>query len=66
MTEREIYEKFDNLCEEELNTKVMKPFMSEMMSWLLLLNVTEVRKKRGIRAIDRFRKKINDSRFWNS
>ena len=21
MTEREIYEKFDNLCEEELNTK---------------------------------------------
>ena len=32
MTEREIYEKFDNLCEEELNTKVMKPFMSEMMS----------------------------------
>ena len=42
--------------------KVMKPFMSEMMPRLLLLNAVEA-KIRGIRAMDRFRKKINDSRF---
>ena len=45
MTEREVYEKFDNLNEEELNTKVIKIFTSEMMSWLLLLNVVEVKRK---------------------
>ena len=31
MTEREIYEKFGNLNEDELNTKIKMP-MSEMMS----------------------------------
>ena len=31
--------------------------MSEMMLWQLLLNVAEV-KKRGIRVIDGFRKKL--------
>ena len=34
--------------------------MSEMMSWLLILNDVE-EKKRGIRAIDGFRKMIPDS-----
>ena len=32
MTEREIYEKFTNLSEKELNTKNNKKLMSEMMS----------------------------------
>ena len=32
MTERKIYEKFSNLSEEELNTKVIKIFTSEIMS----------------------------------
>ena len=57
MTEREIYEKFDNLSKEELNTKNNKTGMSEMMSWLLLLSVAGVKKK-GIRAINGFRKKL--------
>ena len=60
MTERDIYDKFGDLSEDELNPKVIKIFTSEMMPWLLLLNVAEVRKKkkRGIRAIDGFRKKL--------
>ena len=32
--------------------------MSEMMLWQLLLNDAEVKKKRGIRATDGFRKKL--------
>ena len=32
MTEREIYKKFGNLSEDELNTKVIKIFTSEMIS----------------------------------
>ena len=34
MTEREGFEKYDNLGENELNTRSNKDFMSEMMSWL--------------------------------
>ena len=34
MTEREGFEKYDNLGGNELNTKSNKDFMSEMMSWL--------------------------------
>ena len=33
-------------------------FMSKMMSWVLLFNVAEVKKKRGERKIDGFRKKL--------
>ena len=32
MTEREIYKAFDNLSKKELNTKIIKKLMSEMMS----------------------------------
>ena len=46
MTERDIYDKFGDLSEDELNPKVIKIFTSEMMSWLLLLNVAEVGKKK--------------------
>ena len=31
MNEREIFEKYDNLSEDKLDTKVMKTFMSKMM-----------------------------------
>ena len=66
MTKREIYKKFTNLSKKELNKKKkIKTFTLEMMSWLPLLNDVE-EKTRGIRAIDGFRKKISDSRFWNS
>ena len=32
MTEREIHKEFDNLSKQELNTKIIKKLMSEMMS----------------------------------
>ena len=44
MTEREIYKKFANLSEKELNLKNKKT-ISEMMSWLLLLNDVEEKKQ---------------------
>ena len=40
MTKREIDKKFTNLSNKELNTKNNK-LMSEIMSWLLLLNDVE-------------------------
>ena len=38
MTEREIFEKYANLSENELNTKNNKEVYAKMMLWLLLLN----------------------------
>ena len=59
MTERAIFEKYADLSEDELSEKkVTKTFMSKMMSWLLLLNVAEVKKKGGERKIYGFRKKL--------
>ena len=55
--ERNLYETFDNLSEEELNTKSNKTSTSKTMSWQILLNTLEAKKKRGIRAVDGFRKK---------
>ena len=55
--ERKLYETFDNLSEEELNTKSNKTSTSKTMSWQILLNTLEAKKKRGIRAVDGFRKK---------
>ena len=45
MVEREIFEKYDNLSKDELNKKAAKKFMSEMIFWLVLLNVADVKKK---------------------
>ena len=45
MTKREIYKKFTNLSEKELNTKNNKKLMSEMMSWLLILSNVEEKKQ---------------------
>ena len=63
MTEREIYEKFDNLSEEELNTKSNKNIYVRNDVMTTIIKRCRGEKKRGIRAIDGFRKKINDSRF---
>ena len=56
MNEREIFEKYDNLSENETQ-KITKKFMPKMMLWVLLLNGAEM-KKRNERKIDRFRKKL--------
>ena len=45
MTEREYYRRFDNLSKKELNKKIIKKLMSEMLLWQLLLNVAGVKKK---------------------
>ena len=45
MTKKQIYKKFTNLSEKELNTKNNKKLMSEMMSWLLLLSDVEEKKR---------------------
>ena len=45
MIEREIYEKFTNLSQEELNEKIIKKLMSKMMLWQLLLNDVEKKKQ---------------------
>ena len=56
ITEREIYEKFDNLSKEELNTKNNKTVYvkNDVMTTVIKRCRGE---KRGIRAIDGFRKK---------
>ena len=48
MTEREIYEKFGNLSEDELNTKSNKNIYvkNDVMTALLLLNAVEAKKKK--------------------
>ena len=44
MSKREIFEKFDDLSEDELNAKATNKLMLKMMLWLLLLNAAEVKK----------------------
>ena len=49
MTEREIFEKYDNLTEDKLDTKSNENVYvkNDVMIWLLLLNVAEVKKKQA-------------------
>ena len=61
--ERELYEKFDNLSEEELNTKSNKTVYVRNDVMTTIIKRCRGEKKRGIRVIDGFRKKINDSRL---
>ena len=63
MTEREIYKKFHNLSEDELNTKSNKNIYFKNIVMTNIIKHCRGEKKRGIKTIDRFRKKINDSRF---
>ena len=58
MAERETYEKFDNLNEEELNTKINKNIYVRNDVMTTLMKRCRGEKKRGIRAIDGFRKKL--------
>ena len=63
--ERELYEKFDNLSEEELNTKSNKTVYVRNDVMTTIIKPCRGEKKRGIRVIDGFRKKlmIPDSEF---
>ena len=62
MTEKEIFEKFDNLSNDELNTKSSK--FVYVKSNVMTNIIKHCRgEKRGIRAIDGFRKKLMISDF---
>ena len=58
MTEKEIYEKFGNLSEDELNTKSNKNIYVRNDTMTTIIKCCRGEKKRGIRAIDGFRKKL--------
>ena len=58
MTEREIYKKFGNLSEDELNTKSNKNVYVRNDVMTTIIKCCRGEKKRGIRAIDGFRKKL--------
>ena len=63
MTERKIYEKFGNLSEDELNTKSNKNVYVKNNAMTTIIKRCRGEKKRGMRVIDGFRKKINNARF---
>ena len=58
MTEREIFKKFDNLNKDELNTKSNKNVYAKNNIMINIIKHCKGEKKRGIRAIDGFRKKL--------
>ena len=58
ITERELYEKFDNLGQEELNAKSNKTVYVRNDVMTTIIKRCRCKKKRGIRAIDGFRKKL--------
>ena len=62
MTEREIFEKYDDLSENELNTNKNKEVYAKN-DVMTTAEVKKKKKKRGGRKIDRFGKKINDTRL---
>ena len=58
ITGRELYEKFDNLSEEELNAKSNKIVYIRNDVMTTIIKRCRGKKKRGTRAIDGFRKKL--------
>ena len=58
MIEREIYENFDNLNEDELNTKSNKNVYVKNIIMTNIIKHCKGEKKRGIKAIDGFRKQL--------
>ena len=58
ITERELYEKFDNLSEEELKTKSNKIIYVRIDVMTTIIKGWRGEKKRSIWAIDGFRKKL--------
>ena len=63
MTKREIYQKFTNLSQKELNTKNNKKSYTRNDVMTTIIKRFRGEKIRVMRAIDGFRKMINDSRF---
>ena len=63
MTKREIYKKFTNLSDKELNAKNNEKAYVRNDVMTTIIKRCRGEKTRDIRAIDGFRKKINDSRF---
>ena len=57
MTEREILEEFGNLSEEQLNTKSNENVCVRNVVITAIIKCCRGEKKRGVRAIDGFRKK---------
>ena len=58
MTEREFYEKFDNLSKDELSTKGNKNVYIKNSVMTNIIKHCRGEKKRGIREIDGFRKRL--------
>ena len=58
MTETKIYEKLANLSEEELNAKSNKNVCIKNVVITAIIKCSRGEKKRGVRPIDRFRKKL--------
>ena len=58
ITEREIYKKYDNLSEDELNEKSNKNVYVKNTVMKNIIKHCRGGKKRGIRAIDKFRKRL--------
>ena len=59
LKKKDKYEKMkDNLKSENAEYKIMRWSSLIIMLWRLLLNAVEAKKKRGITAIDGFRKKM--------
>ena len=58
MTEREIFEKYDNLSKDELNTKTNKNVYVKNDVMSTVIKCCRGEKKRGERKIDGFRKKL--------
>ena len=58
MTEREIFKKFDNLNEDELNTKSNKFVYVRNNVMTNIIKRCRDEKRRGLRTIDGFRKKL--------
>ena len=58
MPKREIYEKFGNLNKDELNTKSNKNIYVRNAIMTAIIKHCRGGKKRGIRAIDGFKKKL--------
>ena len=56
MTEREIFKKFDNFNEDELYTKSNKSIYVKNIIMANIIKHCRGEKKRGIKAIDGFRK----------
>ena len=65
MTKRQIYKKFTNLSQEELNTKNNKKTYVKTDVMTIVIKWCRGEKTKGIRTIDGFRKKMIPD-FWNS